>query len=258
MTNKPKPFAAYDLDGTLFKSSALEKSIPIAIELGVFDGSAFDDAYLSKEHWQQDNNEGTYNAYIKKLVDAFVGQMKDVRINAFDEVVQELVHSQSIRRYKFTKALIRMVAGTHSNILITGSPTILAKPFIQDITDITRVYGSTFETEDGRYTGAAHSLGSKAAISQRLIDTCEVVAQDSIAEGDTMTDTTMLHLATHPIMFNPSYTLDRYGREFGWDKVIEVKDNITSHHITSLQPSGNGTYHEVELGNYMHRLRDVA
>ena len=244
-----KPFAAYDLDGTLFKSSVLEKATNIAVELSVFNGAAFDDANSTKEKWQIDNNEGTYNAYVKKLVDAFVGQMKGVRVDAFDEVVAELIRSQSVRRYKFTKELIRSL-NTHTPILITGSPLILAQPFVEDLSEIKHVFGSTYEQKDGHYTGIAHSVGSKAVILQNLINTGAISQNGSIAVGDTMSDNPMLHMATHPIMFNPSHTLANYGQEFGWDKVFETKDNITP------LVAGAGTYAEVKLGTYLNSLRD--
>ena len=250
MNNAPKPFAAYDLDGTLFKSSVVEKSIPIAVEFGIFNTAAFDDAYTSKENWQKDNNEGTYNAYIKKLVDAFVGQMAGVRVDAFDEVIMELVRSQSVRRYSFTKRLMNFVADTHENILITGSPTILAGPFVQDIPGIKKVYGSTYEVADGKYTGVAQSVGSKAAILANLIQAREVSSNGSIAVGDTVSDIPMLHVADHPIAFNPSHTLAQYGREFGWDKVTEVKDNITPSRL-----GDNNTYSEVALNDFLDNLR---
>jgi HAD superfamily phosphoserine phosphatase-like hydrolase len=254
MAEAPKPFAAYDLDGTLFKSSVLEKSIPIAVDLGVFRDTAFDDAYASREHWQQDNNEGTYLAYTKKLVDSFIGQMANTRVDAFDEVVKELVSSQLVRRYGFTKRLIGSVAATHSNILITGSPEILARPFVQDMPGISRVFGSTYEAVDGVYTGVARSVGSKAAILQSLVTEGSVSQQNSIAVGDTMSDTPMLHMATSPIAFNPSFTLAQYGQEYGWDKAFEVKDNITPLHLDE----NTGSYVEVPLAEYLDSLRKAA
>lgn len=254
VTEKAKPFAAYDLDGTLFKSSVLEKSVPIAISLGVFEETAFDDAYVSKEAWQKDNNEGTYLAYTQKLIDGFMNQMRDTRVEAFDEVVKELVRSESVRRYAFTKRLIGSVATTHSNILITGSPEILARPFVQDIPGIAYVYGSTYEVVDGIYTGIARSVGSKAAILTKLINKGSVLQDNSIAVGDTMSDTSMLHLADKRVAFNPSFTLAQYAREFGWGKVFETKDNITPLHFNA----STGQYIEVPLSDYLDDLRQAA
>jgi phosphoserine phosphatase len=180
--------------------------------------------------------------------------MKGTRVDAFNEVVKGLIHSEAVRRYAFTKRLIGSVATTHSNILITGSPEILARPFVQDIAGITRVYGSTYEAVNGVYTGVAKSVGSKAAILYQLISEGAVSQENSIAVGDTMSDTSMLHLADRPIAFNPSFTLAQYGREFGWDKVFETKDNITPLHFNT----STGQYVEVPLSGYLNELRQAA
>lgn len=74
MDNEAKPFAAYDVDGTTFKSSVAEKLVQSGITHGVFESEAFDEVRLNRRRWQEDNNEGTYQAYITRLVGGIVSQ----------------------------------------------------------------------------------------------------------------------------------------------------------------------------------------
>jgi hypothetical protein len=47
--------------------------------------------YANRRRWQENNNEGTYQAYIKRLVGALVTQMAGVEVTRFDRVVQNIV-----------------------------------------------------------------------------------------------------------------------------------------------------------------------
>lgn len=79
-----KPGAFFDIDGTVFKSSLLEKLVAEGLKQGVFLHEAFAKAYAVKEEWQRNNNEGTYVAYTDLLVGAYVASIAGVRVDKIE------------------------------------------------------------------------------------------------------------------------------------------------------------------------------
>lgn len=222
-----KPFLAYDIDGTAFKSSLLEKTIEEGIDEGLFQAEPFNAAYAHREQWQTSNNEGIYQAYLSRLVGAFVTQIEGVQVERFEQITAKMIAKHSARKFAFTKSLLKATQRSHTPIAISGSPTIIVKPFVEELgTEL--VYGSNFDVEDGVFTGSAKSVGDKAEILKKLVEEGIVTQKGSIAVGDTKSDIPMLDYASRPIIFNASRTLTRHGKENGWIRVNEVKDQITA------------------------------
>lgn len=223
----PKPFAAFDVDGTIFKSSLAEKVVDTCIEAGIFKAEPFNQVYANKRRWQVSNNEGLYQAYLHRLVGTFVNQMAGIEVEQFEKVTLTMLEQHRVRKFAFPRKLIQALRPTHHLIAISGSPDILVEPFLQDL-DVHTSYGSSFKIEDGKFTGEATGVGDKATALQNLVKDNVVVRVGSVATGDTFSDIPMLGYAEIPVMFNASRTLTNYGSEFGWMRVNEVKDQITA------------------------------
>ncbi len=222
-----RPFAAFDVDGTIFKSSLAEKVVDRCISDGLFPAEPFNEVYANRRRWQVNNNEGVYQAFLHRLVGTFVGQIAGVEVERFKKVTDDMIAEHQVRKFAFPRRLIQSLRTSHHIIAISGSPDILVEPFLADL-NTDKAYGSIFEHEDGRFTGVASSVGDKAVILKRLVNAGTVILPGSVAMGDTVSDIPMLEYATLPIMFNPTATLTNYGKEFGWPRVFEVKDQITA------------------------------
>lgn len=244
-----KPYATFDVDGTIFKSSLAEKVVEGGIASGLFKSDAFNDVHANRRRWQEDNSEDAYVAYIHRLVGALVSQMAGVEVQRFNGVVAELVERHQARRFKFPRQLMHAVAQTHHVVAISGSPRIILEPFLADL-PIHSIYGSEFMVEDGRFTGEAQGVGDKAAILQNLEAQGVVTAQGSIATGDTAGDIPALEHAELPVMFNPSLTLARHGERKKWDQVLEVKDRM----LVLRHSEITGHYRPVDTGLYIQSL----
>lgn len=231
-----KPGAFFDIDGTIFKSSLLEKLVTEGIQQMVFTDEAFLRATQIREQWQKSNNEGTYIAYTDSLVGAFVTSIAGVRVGVVDRLVDTVVREHTARRFRFPQSLMRMTGRSHTNVIISGSPQFAVERYVQDLSPHL-VFGSQFEVIDGVYTGGAESVSDKARIRQELITRGKILAGNCIAIGDTMSDKSILSAVDVPIMLNPSSTLANYGRQFGWPMVLEQKDNIVV-----LQANSAGDY----------------
>lgn len=222
----PKPFAAFDVDGTIFKSSLVEKAVDGCIEAGIFRPEPFNRVYESRQKWQASNNEGVYQSYIHRLVGAFVQQIAGVEVEQFEAVAADMFAHHAVRRFAFPRQVIERTRSSHYHVAISGSPLMLVKPFLADL-PMQDVYGSGFEIQDGVFTGVATPVGDKEALLQELVRTGITKQEGSLAVGDTITDAPMLHYAETPMMFNASRTLTNYGRQHHWLRVHEVKDQVT-------------------------------
>lgn len=221
-----KPFAAFDVDGTIFKSSLIEKLVDACIADGVFASKPFAEVYAARRRWQLHNTEAIYQAYLALLVKTLIEQMAGVDVKWLDKVVKTMVAEHTVRKFGFPKQLIRRLHETHYIVAISGSPDLLVRPLLADL-PIDAMYGSMYEIKDNRFTGNATPVADKAAILRRLMSDGRVMRAGSIALGDTISDANMLDLAETPIMFNASKTLLRYGKPRHWLQVNEVKDQIT-------------------------------
>lgn len=222
-----KPFAAFDIDGTIFKSSLVEKTTEQCIQNGLFCAEPFNEVYVKRRQWQVSNNEGSYQAYLHSLVEGFVQQIKDVSAEQMDAIAQEVVAEHQVRCHSFPYKLFKALRVSHYMVAITGSPKFIGEAFLSNL-KFDAIYGSFFEQQNGVFTGNARVVGDKAEILRNLINQGTVQKLGSVAIGDTISDKSMLELADHPIMFNPSRTLTNYGRSLGWSRVIELKDQITA------------------------------
>jgi len=236
-----KPGIFLDNDGTLFKSSLLEKAVDESIKQGIFPAQAFERAMEIRDKWQTNNSEGTYVAYTHELVGGFVTSIAGVSVRDLDDIIANVVKQHQVRRHRFPQILMRAFRPSHTSIMVSGSPEMCVRPFVADL-PLDLIVGSTFAAENDVYTGEAKPVDDKASVRHRLIDQGVILPDDTIVVGDTMGDASLMHVSSHPIMFNPSRTLRDVGIEFGWPIVHEVKDNIT---VLQLSPSGAYTMTDV-------------
>lgn len=225
-------YAVFDVDGTFFKSSCLEKVIDTAVVEGVFDGTAFAAANRRRRQWQQNNNEGVYQAYLSTLVQGFIGQIVGVEVARFNQVIDHMVDAHRVRLFGFTRRLLEHVAPTHTTVAISGSPQIIVERFLNDL-GFDHIVGSQFGQRDGRFTDEITST-NKVADFQRIAGAQGVL---DIAVGDTIGDRDIFAMAGRPIAFNPSATLQHVAIENSWPIVTENKDAVYQ-----MLPTGSGSY----------------
>ncbi len=222
----PKPFAAFDVDGTIFKSSLAEIVIDACIADGLFAARPFNKVFAYKRRWQLHNTEATYQKYLHYLVETLVTEMAGIDTKWFGKVTKAMIAQHAVRKFGFPRQLIDTVRTSHYLIAISGSPEVLVRPFLEEL-KLDAIYGSYYEAVDGRFTGTATPVENKAALLRRLVADKTVLREGSLAVGDTIGDAPMLAYADKAIMFNASLTLTNHGRKLKWARVNEVKDQIT-------------------------------
>lgn len=221
--------AFFDIDGTLFRSSLLIELVEALIEEEIFPAEARDMYLDERREWL--DREGTYDAFIAALIEAFLEYIKGVHYGAFADVGKRVVARHQKRVYRYTRDLIReLKRNGYFLVAISQSPKTVLDAFCKDY-GFDKVYGRIYDIgPQDRFTGEVqdeHLIENKANIVARVFERHPDLTRDgAIAVGDTDGDIPLLASVARPICFNPNAELYTYAKQKGWEVVVERKDMI--------------------------------
>lgn len=218
--------AAFDIDGTVFRSSLLIELVEHLIDKGVFPQSAREAYEAERRLWL--DRKGDYEAYIGKVVQVFARQLKGVPFATVADAAGEVIEEKRDRVYRYTRDLIKKLKREGYFLLaISHSPKFIADGFGYE-TGFDKVYGTFYATgASGNFTGEiedADLISNKAAILTRAVRKEGLTFKRSVAIGDTESDIGMLEMAERPIAFNPNRKLYDHAKRRHWPIVVERKD----------------------------------
>ncbi len=224
----PRPVAAFDIDGTIFRSSLLIELVERLIERGIFPESAR--ATYADEELRWLDRKGDYESYIQKVVEVFGAQLKGTPYEEVANLAGEIIEEKKDRVYRYTRDLIRELSAQGYFILgISHSPKFIVDGFGYEH-GFDKVYGTFYASgASGNFTGEIEDkelIYNKAAVLQRAVRKEDLSLEGSVVVGDTESDIPMLELAATPIAFNPNKKLYEHAKRRGWKMVVERKDVI--------------------------------
>lgn len=225
---KKRKIAAFDIDGTVFRSSLLLELVEELIKEGTFPAKTRG-AY-EREHLRWLDRKGDYEVYVRKAVSVFARQVKGMPFSAGSRAARKIIKEKKNRTYRYTRDLILALKRQgYFLVAISYSPKFIAGPFGEAL-GFDKIYGSLYAVDKvGRFTGAvdfADMIRDKAAVLSHAMNKFNADPKGSIAVGDTESDISMLKLVAKPIAFNPNAKLYRYAKKKGWKVVVERKDVI--------------------------------
>lgn len=223
-----KPVAFFDIDGTLFRSSLLIELVELLVKEGIFPAETRDVYYSDYVNWL--NRNGSYEAYIKAMVQAYMENIKGVYYGDLADVGRRVVSLHQHRVYRHTRNTIRELKEEGFYLVaISQSPKTILDEFCRGY-GFDKVYGRIYEIgPQDKFTGVVtdeHLIENKAAIAQRVFKKEDVDPKHSLAFGDTEGDISLLETVTDPVCFNPNKTLYQYAKKRQWPIVVERKDVI--------------------------------
>jgi len=225
---QPRKFVAFDIDGTIFRSSLLIELVEELIAEGLFPPEARTHYHSSFRHWL--DREDSYEKYIGAVVESFTQNIKGVYYGDFAEVVKKLIGEKKNRTYVYTRELVKNLKKRGYFLLaISGSPKGVLDSFCREL-GFDKVYGRFYELGPGdKFTGQVvdeHLIANKANIIHRAVEKENLTYTGSIAVGDTADDISMLEAVEKSICFNPNMKLYRYAKLNKWPIIVERKDVI--------------------------------
>lgn len=223
-----QPVAFFDIDGTLFRSSLLISLVEAMIDAGIFPASIRQDYQREKVAWR--NREGTYEAYINALIQAFLQNLQGVHYGDLADVGRRVVANQGRHVYRYTRDLIgRLQKEGYYLVAISQSPKTILDEFCEEY-GFDKVYGRMYELgPQDRFTGKVideHLITNKANIVHRVCNHQAVDVERALAVGDTDGDIPLLEAVADPICFNPNKVLYDHAKRRQWTVVVERKDVI--------------------------------
>ena len=220
--------AAFDIDGTVFRSSLVIELVRRLIENGVFPKESQEAFEEERIRWQ--DRRGDYQDYVDKVVQVFARQLKGMPYDEVANVAGEVLDRKKDRVYRYTRDLIKKLKGQDYFILgISHSPKFIVDGFGYEH-GFDKVYGTFYATgASGNFTGAIEDeelIRNKGAVLTRAARKENLTLAGSLAVGDTENDIPLLEAVETAIAFNPNQKLLEHAKRRHWKVVVERKDVI--------------------------------
>ena len=222
-----RKFAAFDIDGTLFRSGLYRQIFYELISMKVVPTEIAEEAIRLHRQWRHRVHGSAFEEFERFMVDGVDGMLKNLRIDDYDEAVRRVLDSKADDIYVYTRNLLRTLQQQgYFTIAISGSQHEIVEPFAGRYSFDAWI-GQYYERGDEFFTGKVLKTHTgKDEILRKFINEHNLSLEGSYAVGDTNGDAGMLKLVENPIAFNPTDELYRLARQAGWKIVVERKNVI--------------------------------
>lgn len=232
-------FAAFDIDGTLFRSGLYREVAYELMKMGALDESILSETTEKNREWRGRTHGNAFEEFEMLLVTRVDESLPKIHVADYEIAVKRVIEKKADNVYVYTRDLLKKLKKQgYFLIAISGSQVELVEQFAAKYGFDTWV-GQQWERGEEYFTGnITKTHTGKDKILEGLMEKFNLTTEDSYAVGDSNGDTGMLAFVDHPIAFNPTHELFDVAREHGWDIVIERK-NL---HYTLTQKEKNGPY----------------
>ena len=222
-----RPFAVFDIDGTLIRWQLYHAVANELLKLGTFDGRDIDAIKATRMNWKKRTENSSFSKYEHELINAYDKQLMTLDVNVFDEIVERVFDEYKDQTYIFTRNLIsRLKSSNYLLFAISGSQEEIVQK-IADYHGFDGQIGVAYGRDKNSFTGTKdlRALDKKQAL-ENMVEKFKASWQGSIAVGDTIGDMPMLECVEMPIAFNPEAQLFDNAKHEGWKIVIERKNVV--------------------------------
>jgi HAD superfamily hydrolase (TIGR01490 family) len=223
-----RPFAVFDIDGTIFRSSLFIEVLEECIRKGLFADELHGRIAAAKRHWLERDSSHAYEDYLGELVEIFNTNIKGVKRSHLALVAESIVDRMHRYTYVYTRDLVEKLKNSHFLIAISGSPYEVVAKFAEKYgfdTFVATVYHDT----DGVLTGETTKANTrKGRLLTNIVEQYGLPMKGSLAVGDSHGDRELMEIVENPVAFNPDRELFDLSVANGWNIVVERK-NVVFH-----------------------------
>ena len=239
MPNVSKPFAVFDIDGTVARGSLTMDISQSLCRQQLIPGVDYPAIEAAEESWRRSRTTDAYLTYVALTIGALYDNLTRIETAVYDRILEEVLDRTDRHVYSYPLELIRRLRRQGYFILaLSGSEHRAVARFCARH-DFDDCLGADFDRQNGKFTGeATQTAHDKGPHLRQLIDKHGLDLAGSIAVGDTEIDVPMFELVDKPICFNPTVGLRALAAERSWPIVIERK----------------GVVYQLEPGSQGHRL----
>lgn len=222
-----KPFAVFDIDGTLIRWQLYHAVVDGLAKHGLINKHDYQKLRDSRFAWKQRVHPEAFGAYEKELVRAYERALPDIPPKTFDDIAEAVAEEYKTQVYTYTRNLIKSLkAQGYVLLAISGSHNELVGHVAQQY-GFDDWIGTIYERGKQGFTGKK-VLGSrnKELTLTRLVKKHGLTFKDSYAVGDSLSDAALLAQVENPIAFNPDKELLKKAKAENWMLVIERKNVV--------------------------------
>jgi len=220
-----KRFAAFDIDGTLFRSGLYREVFFELSKMGVIPAESNNSILAKMRDWRHRIHGNAFEEFEKALVINLDANLPKLKISDYEAAAQRVLAEHADNVYAYTRDLLqRLKDEGYFLIAISGSQIELVEPFAQKY-GFDAWVGQEWERGEEYFTGNIQKTHTgKDKILARLIEQYNLTLEDSWAVGDSNGDVGMLGMVAHPIAFNPTQELFEKAQANRWPIVLERKN----------------------------------
>lgn len=221
-----RPFAVFDIDGTLIRWQLYHALADELVKRGLIDADRFQKVREARMTWKTRTHESSFQDYETTLITLIDGVIANIEVNKLRDACQEVIEQYKDQVYTFTRDLIEDLR--HKDYLlfaISGSQAEIVG-MLAHYYGFDDYGGSKYETRDGKFTGRKDLLIStrKPEYLQDLVTKHGATYRASVGVGDSEGDIPMLSKVEQPIAFNPTKLLFEHAQTKQWKVVVERKN----------------------------------
>ncbi len=222
-----KPFAAFDIDGTLIRWQLFHAIVHHLGKRGLITAEAHERIHDARMQWKTRTTDEGFSTYEEALVAEYINALKKIAPDQYDAIVQEVFDEYKDQTYTFTRDLVKeLKAKGYTLLAISGSQGEIIEKLAKHH-GFDYAVGATLEQIDGEFTGKINTpIFDKAKVLKQLVEEHELSLKGSIAVGDSKSDVPMFEFVENPIVFNPDKKLFAIAKERHWKIVVERKNMV--------------------------------
>jgi HAD superfamily hydrolase (TIGR01490 family) len=222
-----RPFAAFDIDGTLIRWQLYHALVDRIIKEDYSDPKAWEQIHESRMSWKTRSHAEAFKAYEHELIAVYDNILTSLTVGQFNNVVDAVFEEYKDQVYVYTRELIKELKSKgYLLFAISGSQKeIVGK--IAGYYGFDDFSGSVYVQKDDRFTGKVilpHLQKNK--VLKEFAAKHNAGLDGSIAVGDSVGDASMMEIVERPIAFNPEAKLFAVAKEKGWKIVLERKNMV--------------------------------
>jgi HAD superfamily hydrolase (TIGR01490 family) len=223
-----KPYAVFDLDGTLIRWQLFHVIVDRLGKVGKIDKHTYQDILDSRMAWKRREQSDGFDRYQTKLIEAYSSVVKYLTQKDLHKLANQAFEEHKDQSYVYTRNLMKQLkAKGYMLFAISGSfdevVKLIAKHYGFDDSA-----GTLHSKKKGKFTGEIDVVQyeRKVDMLEDLKKKYDLTDRGSYGVGDSMGDYAILKHVQNPIVFNPARELFEKAKDHSWKIVVERKNVI--------------------------------
>ncbi len=222
-----RPFAVFDIDGTLIRWQLYHAVADALVKLGVVEAGTYEAIRGARMSWKTRQPGTSFRDYELELIRVYEEVLADLTVSQLDRAVQAVFGEYKDQVYTYTRQLIEGLKKDKYILFAISGSQIEIVELIAKHYGFNDYVGTVYERSGEKFSGqkmvASHD---KAKALRSLVKKHKLIYEKSMAIGDSLSDAAMLELVEIPIAFNPDKDLFERAQQEGWKIVLERKNMV--------------------------------